>query len=220
MNVHAFTLAGADLHALATGALWWPTRRLLVVSDLHLGKSERVARRRGTMLPPYETPATLARLAADIAATDPETILCLGDSFDDREAADSLTPDDRAAITTLQQNRSWLWVEGNHDPGPLEGFGGTHLAEHREGPLAFRHIATDDTPELSGHYHPKASVRGLSRPSFLYDETRVILPAYGSYTGGLACEAPVLQKIMRPGAIAVLTGRRAIPVPMPRSAVA
>ncbi|MFQ6549183.1 ligase-associated DNA damage response endonuclease PdeM [Aestuariibius sp. 2305UL40-4] len=220
MNAHVFTLAGADLHALPTGALWWPARRLLVVSDLHLGKSERVARRRGTMLPPYETPATLSRLAADIAATDPAAILCLGDSFDDREAADSLTTDDRNAIATLQQNRTWLWVEGNHDPGPLDGFGGTPLAEHREGPLAFRHIATDATPELSGHYHPKASVRGQSRPAFLYDDTRVVLPAYGAYTGGLACEAPVLQKIMRPGAIAVLTGRRAIPVPMPRSAAA
>ena len=52
MNNHAFTLAGAALSARCSGALWWAERQVLVISDLHLGKSERIARLGGAMLPP------------------------------------------------------------------------------------------------------------------------------------------------------------------------
>ncbi|MEO1703838.1 MAG: metallophosphoesterase, partial [Pseudomonadota bacterium] len=55
MNEHEFSLAGATLTARASGALFWAASSMLVVSDLHLGKSDRIARRSGAMLPPYET---------------------------------------------------------------------------------------------------------------------------------------------------------------------
>lgn len=219
MNSHPFTLVGACLHARASGALWWAEKSLLVVSDLHLGKSERIARRSGAMLPPYETGDTLARLDAEISATQARHVICLGDSFDDRLAADHL-PDELALwLTRLMAGRRWVWIEGNHDPGPV-ALAGTHLAELQIAPLNFRHIArTSASGEVSGHYHPKAQItlrgRSISRPCFLYDSDRVIMPAFGTYTGGLRCTSPALTNIMRPETLAILTGPVPQAIPMP-----
>ncbi len=210
MNAYPFSLAGATLALLPSGALHWPTEGLLVVSDMHLGKSERIARRSGTLLPPYETRDTLARLDADIQATAARTVLCLGDSFDDAAAADALAEEDLAWLTRLMAGRRWLWIEGNHDPGPL-ALGGSHLAQFRLGPLVFRHIAEPaERGEVSGHYHPKATLalRGaaVTRRCLLLDQARAILPAYGSYTGGLPCTDTVFAGLMAADAWAVLLG--------------
>ena len=209
-----FTLSGETLTALPEGALWWGAARLLCVSDLHLGKSDRVARRRGTLLPPYETRATLDKLDALLDRLSPALVCCLGDSFDDLDAAGSLDEAERLQLTRQQAGRDWVWVEGNHDPGPVD-LGGRHLAELALGPLVFRHIATPGgTGEISGHYHPKCGVgRGGTRPAFLIDRARAILPAFGAFTGGLRGTHPALRGLMAPDATAVLTGRRAMPVP-------
>lgn len=219
MNTYDFTLAGADLVARPSGALFWPEQQLLVVSDLHLGKSERIARRGGGMLPPYDTRDTLARLDRELSETRPKTVLCLGDSFDDLTASTALQSDASAWITRMMAGRRWIWIEGNHDPGPVD-LGGTHMAELTLPPLTFRHIAAGDARgEVSGHFHPKATIhargKSVTRACFLYDEDRLILPAFGTYTGGLRCTAPVLQRLMRPDARAVLTGARTQVIPMP-----
>ena len=220
MNAYDFTLAGTPLKALSSGALFWPTENLLCVSDLHLGKSERRARLGDAHLPPYETRDTLSRLETDLKSTGAGTVICLGDSFDDREAAEAILESEKLWITALQAGRRWVWIEGNHDPGPVD-LGGAHLSELPRPPLTFRHIAKPgQSGEISGHYHPKASVdlrgRVLSRPAFLIDTDRVILPAYGTFTGGLRSSDKALQALMRPEAVAVLTGTTPRPIPMPR----
>jgi len=220
MSHHAFTLAGETLHALPSGALYWPAQALLCVSDLHFGKSERRVRRGGMVLPPYEVQDTLTRLQTDLDQTKAATVICLGDSFDDLAATDGLPDDARLWIARLQAGRRWIWVEGNHDPGPVD-LGGTHLADVTLPPLFFRHIALPaGIGEISGHYHPKAVLHSragsLSRPAFLIDRNRVILPAYGTYTGGLRSSDTVLSALLGPDAIAVLTGKAALVVPMPR----
>lgn len=212
MNGYHFNFCGTDCVALASGALFLPKHRLLCVSDLHLGKSERIARRSGVMLPPYEVQQTLQKLEDDIASTTPDCVICLGDSFDDLDAATHLTGDMRQWLTTMQAGRSWIWVEGNHDPGPVD-LGGTHRSEVHIASLVFRHIATNATAEISGHYHPKHRVAGRSKPAFLYDQDRMIMPAYGAYTGGLTSHAPDMRKLFRAAPIAILTGHKAIPVP-------
>jgi DNA ligase-associated metallophosphoesterase len=219
MNAHTFTLAGAALTALPSGALWWPDQGLLAVSDLHLGRSGRIARLGGTLLPPYEADETLSRLDADIDRTSARTVLCLGDSFDDMEAAGNAGGAE-GWLLRMMAGRRWIWVAGNHDPAPL-ALPGDHLAELRLGPLTFRHaaLATALPPaeaEVSGHYHPKARIAGQSRRCFLYDRRRLILPAYGAYTGGLSSSDTALSSLFGAGAIAVLTGAVARPLPMPR----
>ncbi len=220
MNTCEIPFCGLSLSALGSGALWWADQSLLVVSDLHLGKSERMARRGGSTLPPYETQDTLQRLEADLTRTQAKTVICLGDSFDDLGAALALPEEARLWITRLQAGRRWVWIEGNHDPGPVD-LGGTHLAELEVAPLTFRHIAQQGTTgEVSGHYHPKARVqmrgRSVSRPAFLFDAHRLILPAYGTYTGGLRSGSATLSRLMAADAHAVLTGPQPVTVPMPR----
>ncbi|GHG84143.1 ligase-associated DNA damage response endonuclease PdeM [Pseudodonghicola xiamenensis] len=220
MNGYDFTLAGVSLVALGSGALWWPDQRLLCVSDLHLGKSERLARRGGSTLPPYDTRDTLNRLAADLTRMQPRIVVCLGDSFDDLDAARALPQDERQWIAKLQAGRRWVWVEGNHDPGTT-GLGGTSLTELPVAPLTFRHIARPGASgEISGHYHPKATIRNrgraITRPAFLIDRARVLLPAYGTYTGGLRSADATLATLMRPEALALLTGPVVHAIPMPR----
>ncbi|MGR3501717.1 ligase-associated DNA damage response endonuclease PdeM [Pseudaestuariivita sp.] len=216
-----FSFCGARLSARGSGALWREETGTLVVSDLHLGKSERHARRAGIMLPPYEIDDTLTRLEGEVAALAPDVVVCLGDSFDDRRAVEGLTAAHRARLTALQTGRLWLWLEGNHDPGPLQ-LGGAHVATYRQSPLTFRHIATPEKGEISGHYHPKAAIptraRTISRPCFLVDTHRVIMPAFGTYTGGLRSDDITLSRLMAPDAMAILTGPRAFAFPMPRYA--
>lgn len=223
MNGYPIQLSGETLIARASGALWWAAFQTLIVSDLHLCKTERVARRSGQMLPPYETRDTLARLDAEIAALSPVRVICLGDSFDDTAAAAAMPEEERLWLARLMAGRRWIWIEGNHDPGPTD-LGGAHLAELAEGPLVFRHIAQAGAQgEISGHYHPKAVVqtrgRQVSRACFLHDDRRLLMPAFGTYTGGLRWDAAPLQALMDTGAKAVLTGRRAVAVPMPRYGV-
>jgi uncharacterized protein len=213
--MYSFTLAGCQLCALPSGALFWPDRQLLCVSDLHLGKSERIARRGGSLLPPYETRATLESLDSDIEATGARRIVCLGDSFDDLAAAEGLDPADQLWLTRLMAGREWIWIEGNHDAGPLE-LGGSHLADLQLGPLRFRHIATSDLGEISGHYHPKLRLAGKSLRCFLLDAHRLILPAYGTYTGGLWCADAILVGLMQPDALALALSKTILPLPMPR----
>lgn len=224
MNTHDFTFHGAALSALPSGALFWPDQGLLVVSDLHLGKSARLSAVGGAQLPPYETRETLQRLDEDLSATQAARMLCLGDSFDAAGLDAALPEDDLLWITRLQAGRDWIWLAGNHDPAPVT-LKGTHCAEYRAGPLIFRHIATrDGAGEVSGHYHPKARLvargRSLTRPCFLLDSRRLILPAYGAYTGGLYSDSPSLSGLMQDGAQAILTGPRPCAIPMPRRAAA
>lgn len=212
-----FLFQGEALVARASGALWWPARGVLSVGDLHFGKAQRYARARAAgLLPPYEMRETLARLDAEIAALDPAVVVALGDSFDDPEAEARLLAEDALWLDRLMAGREWHWITGNHDPGPV-ALGGSLLADWQAGPLIFRHIA-QGMAEVSAHYHPKARLAGRAAPCFLIDRDRVILPAFGAFTGGMECHLPPLGDLMGKGAIAVLTGQRARAIPMPRAA--
>ncbi len=220
MNMLQFDFAETRLCALGSGALWWPDRRLLVVSDLHLAKSDRIARRGGSLLPPYETRETLARLAADMTALHPDHVLCLGDSFDDPAGELALGPDDKARLEALIAQCTWTWISGNHDPAP-KSLGGTSADDYVACGLRFQHIASRDPvapmPEVSGHFHPKMHLPTragtVTRPAFLIGANRLILPAYGAYTGGMPVTDPALAGLVGPDARAVLTGPKPIAVP-------
>ncbi len=175
MNGFPFTLSGAALVALPSGALWWPEVEFLFVSDLHLGKAERISRKGGANLPPYEIQDTLNRLERDLEQTGASTMIYLGDSFDDLSAERAFPEDAQLWIERLQAGRPWIWIEGNHNPGPTH-LGGQHMAEFACGPLLFRHI-TDLalSGEVSGHYHSKAPIslrrRARSFACLLLNET-------------------------------------------------
>ena len=189
VDLATIEVASVGLHADLSGAAYWPEQRLLVVADLHLEKGSSLAAR-GLLLPPYDTAATLARLAAVIARHAPRVVVALGDSFHDGDGAARLADADRAALAALQRGRDWIWVTGNHDRAPAPGIGGAFARELVIGPLVFRHEpAADETGEIAGHLHPVArvAVRGgtLRRRCFAADGARLVMPAFGAYAGGL-----------------------------------
>lgn len=183
-------VAGASLVADLSGALFWPERRMLLVADLHLEKGSACALR-GSLLPPWDTAETLERLAWVVAFYDPSVVVALGDSFHDAAGAERLAPEDRAHLVSLQRGRDWVWIAGNHDPEPGRGVGGAFAREIRFGPLVLRHepAGLGTVGEIAGHLHPCARVvqrgRSLTRRCFATDGRRLVMPAFGAFTGGL-----------------------------------
>ena len=187
---HALVVAGAALLADPAGALYWPDEQLLVVADLHLEKGSAFARR-GVLLPPYDTAATLARLARLIERYAPRVLIALGDSFHDGNGPSRMSAADRAALEAFQHGRDWIWIAGNHDPDLPDGLGGRFADVLAFGPLTFRHEPSVNAAngEIAGHLHPVARVarrgRAVSRRCFAGDGRRLVMPAFGAYAGGL-----------------------------------
>lgn len=204
-----FSFCGHELMALPQGALFWPARRALLVADLHLEKASWFAAG-GQMLPPYDSLATLADLAAIAAATAPTEIWCLGDSFHDRDGCGRLPADARDLLLSLTAATRWTWLTGNHDPGFTDPCGGEIAGEAEVDGLLLRHEAdpAETRPELSGHFHPKLRIshrgRLVSRRCFVATETKLILPAFGSLTGGLDAHHPEIVKAVGEGAQALV----------------
>ncbi len=198
--------------ALPAGALFWPDRHALIVADLHFEKASSFAMR-GQMLPPYDTAATLAELAALCAATGAREVWCLGDSFHDPRGCERLSADDRAALTALTAARRWVWITGNHDAGLADQCGGELVAEAVLDGLVLRHEAdaAETRAELSGHFHPKlrVTVRGqrVARRCFVASATKLVLPAFGALTGGLDADHPEIVRAVGGGAEAWLPVR-------------
>jgi DNA ligase-associated metallophosphoesterase len=211
MTAAPIHLAGERLMLDPAGALHWPATGILCVSDLHLEKGSSYARK-GMLLPPWDTHATLDRLTLLLRRYQPRIVVALGDSFHDAEGATRLPAGEIARLNAMTQAHRFIWVQGNHDPAPPAGLGGDHVAEFATARLVFRHNAiTGATGEISGHYHPKATVsaRGgsVSRPCFIADARRIMLPAFGAYTGGLDVRDPAIMRLFPRGARVFLLGK-------------
>ena len=194
-----FSFAGETFVASPEGALHWPARNALLVADLHLEKASWFARL-GQFLPPYDSVATLTSLNELVEATGVHRLYCLGDSFHDRFGCDRLPDQARTLLRAMTDSLDWTWILGNHDPGFADHCGGVLIEEAEVGGIILRHEANrdDPRPEISGHYHPKyrVNVRGrhVSRRCFVASRTKLILPAFGSLTGGLDASHPEIVK--------------------------
>jgi hypothetical protein len=182
------SICGKALIADNTGAIYWPAEATLLVADLHLEKASAYANS-GALLPPYDTRETLIRLAQSIDRYQPRSVIALGDSFHDEGALERIDADDLERLRILQEDRDWIWLSGNHDP--RAGIGGRRADAIRLGGIALRHQPTRGaaTQEIAGHMHPAArlSLYGTSirRPCFVGNGRRIIMPAFGAFTGGL-----------------------------------
>lgn len=206
---------GESLLLDAAGALWWPAERTLAFADLHFEKGSAFARS-GQLLPPYDTRATLARIDALVAQYAPARVIALGDSFHDGGAADRLDKDERAALARLCASAEWIWIAGNHDPAPPAWLGGTVTSELMTGGLVFRHEPSParQPGEIAGHLHPCKTLmrrgRSLRRRCFVADGSRLVMPAFGAYTGGLDVREPALRALFGGTFLAYLLGQRRV----------
>ncbi|MBL0371861.1 ligase-associated DNA damage response endonuclease PdeM [Rhizobium sp. KVB221] len=172
------------------GAMLLPQHSLLCVSDLHLEKGAAFARR-GQLLPPWDTLATLRILAAVIARHDPRIVVSLGDNFHDRLGSVHMPAEFRAMINEMAHGREWIWINGNHDPDGVTDLAGTAADTLDYAGLHFRHepLKQPQPGEIAGHLHPAATLlrreRAVRRPCFATDGRRMIMPSFGVMTGGL-----------------------------------
>lgn len=189
-STQEIALCGKLFVADQSGALYWPAARALIVADLHLEKGSAAAQR-GRMVPPYDTRETLTCLAQALDRTNAETVIALGDSLHDTSACDRISDGDLEALRILQEDRLWIWLNGNHDPVIADTLGGRVMPELELEGIAFRHVPRPGrvTHEIAGHLHPAArlSMHGhlIRRPCFVGNGLRLVLPAFGAYTGGL-----------------------------------
>jgi DNA ligase-associated metallophosphoesterase len=204
-----FSFAGETFEATPEGALCWPAQQALLVADLHLEKASWFARV-GQFLPPYDSHATLTALAAEVERTGARRLFCLGDSFHDRFGCERLPASARELLTALTSKLDWTWIVGNHDPGFADHCGGRIEDEVEIGGIVLRHEAVRDEPrpEISGHFHPKLRVhlrgRRVSRRCFVTSATKIIMPAFGSLTGGLDAHHPEIIGSVGPNPAALV----------------
>ncbi|MEL6063652.1 MULTISPECIES: ligase-associated DNA damage response endonuclease PdeM [unclassified Methylobacterium] len=205
-------LAGETLVLDLCGGLWLPEHRTLIVSDLHLEKGSSYAARSGQFLPPYDTRETLACLHEAVVRHDPARVVALGDSFHDARGPERMEPGDRALVAALQEGRDWVWIAGNHDAAVSEGVGGRYAEALTLGGLLLRHEPSPgDAPgEIAGHLHPcgKVAMRGraVRRRCFVTDGTRLVMPAFGAYAGGLNVRDKAIDGLFPKGFTAHLLG--------------
>ncbi len=215
-----FSFAGETFEATPGGALHWPSQNALLVADLHLEKASWFAGF-GQFLPPYDSHATLTALSGEVEATGATRVYCLGDSFHDRLGCERLPPSARALLVSLTSRLEWTWIVGNHDPGFADHCGGRIADEVGLGGIVLRHEAVrgELRPEISGHFHPKLRVhlrgRLVSRRCFVTSASKIIMPAFGSLTGGLDARHPaILGSIGGNGAALVPVSDRLLRFPL------
>lgn len=215
-------LGDALVAALPDGALWVAHAKTLIVSDLHLEKASSFAQR-GQMLPPYDTHAALLKLTNLMLRLSPDIIVSLGDSFHDGQGPARMDARDRELLRLLMSRCDWVWVEGNHDGRAPETLGGVVREALHIGPLVLRHKPTPGpaSGEIAGHLHPCARVSGrgrsVRRRCFATDGARLIMPAFGAFTGGLNICDDAFAPFFPDGATALVLGKeRVLPAPQQR----
>jgi uncharacterized protein len=203
------SFAGETFLASASGALFWRAEQALLVADLHLEKASWFARL-GQLLPPYDSHATLTAIADEVERSGATRLYCLGDSFHDRFGCERLPADSRALLEEMTDRLDWIWIVGNHDTGFADHCGGRIVEEAEVGGIVLRHEAFpgDPRPEISGHFHPKLrlslSGRRISRRCFVASKCKLILPAFGSLTGGLDARHPEIVRAVSGDAVALV----------------
>ena len=198
---HRIRLGGLELIPDLSGALLAPDLKSLLVADLHLEKASNMARR-GVHLPPYDTRATLALLEAVIAHALPQRLIFLGDSFHDDGARERIDGTDLAKLREVTERAETIWITGNHDPHPPSDIGGRIASEVALGDVTLRHEPSplaEGEFEIAGHLHPGATVsqRGkrIRCKCLIGNGQRLVMPAFGSFTGALSISSEPFKKI-------------------------
>jgi len=204
------------------GTIYWPEQKVLIVSDLHLEKGAALSS--GAPLPAFDTIDTLQRLQRRVEALQPQTTILLGDSFHTTERAFRLPPDNLALLQKMGALTDFIWVTGNHDRHLPERLPGKATDEVTIQDIRFCHEADNLAGQytVSGHYHPKARVKlratTLSARCFVQDGINLIMPAFGSYTGGLnICHDAFAPFISQKSIIHLIHDNKAYSMPFQKS---
>ena len=196
------SFAGHKIELSPDGLIWIPALKLLCAADLHFEKGSFFSRF-ATLLPPYDSLENLVRLQRVLNFYQPDIFIAVGDSFHDQAAGLRMRPEHRLALNALiAQVPHWHWLKGNHDPDVADSINGQRGEELQHGGLTFRHqtLGIGVDAEISGHFHPKLRLKvrrqTITGACFVQQGSRLILPAFGQYTGGLDVHSAAFKAVM------------------------
>lgn len=201
-------MAKSCIHSTAQGDVifdgrkcaFLPKSKTLLVGDLHFEKASFLQFNGHAPLPAYDTDDTFLRLTAIVKDYAPAQIVVLGDSFHDEGAGERLSPAHFDKINALTQSvTKFTWILGNHDPSIPKGLHGDQQDHLSVDGFLLTHLPID-TPDneinICGHLHPKLKFkykrRSFTHPYFAAGDNRIIMPSFGTYTGGLYVSDPAI----------------------------
>lgn len=175
---------------LAERALYWPDRRLLIISDAHFGKVTHF-RKSGIGIPLQAAQQNLLRFEQLLKKTDAQSVLFLGDLFHSDLNSEWLS---FKSCVRRHPQTEFILVGGNHDILDPQSYANLRLTVEQEpyplGPFALSHHPYDqlDRYNLCGHLHPGVRLAGSGRqslrlPCFFFGKQQGVLPAFGEFTG-------------------------------------
>ena len=183
------------------GTLYWPKMKVLIAADLHLEKSSFYAFHKVSNLPPYDSIDTISRLKKKIKQLNVKSLILLGDIFHDKDGYKRMKNNTKKILQDICNEYLVIWIIGNHD-GILAPANTLVYEDYLIENIKFTHISSSGALfEISGHYHPKATFKykgkKIAKPTFLVSTNKIILPAYGTYTGGLSINSQVFKKVFK-----------------------
>ena len=192
----AVQVAGELLLLLPEKAVFWPAAKMLIIADIHFGKAASF-RALGVPVPRGTTTENLTGLDALVERHQARHVVFLGDFLHARAAHASSTQQAMLAWRRSRPDLRLTLVRGNHDKhagDPAASLGIELVDEpHAVGPFAFCHhpdldLDGSDGYALAGHVHPAwvlaTRFDSLRLPCFVVGTRRMILPSFGSFTGG------------------------------------
>jgi len=178
------------------GSCFHKQSKTLIVADLHLEKA--FSQSSAVLIPGYDTKETLILLEAALIRNEVQNCIFLGDSFHNASSAQLLAEPYKEKLIQLSKIKHFKWVLGNHDPLLPDFLPGERCQSTYIDSIELKHQPQQDENEMLiiptkgqiiGHYHPKAKVRlrasNTTGKCFIFDQKRMIIPAFGVYTGGL-----------------------------------
>tara|TARA_X000000950_G_scaffold289123_1_gene409971 strand:+ start:16118 stop:16771 length:654 start_codon:yes stop_codon:yes gene_type:complete len=182
------------------GILYWPKNFVLVVSDLHLEKSSYFAKF-GQFLPPYDSIETLNLLDEILKQHKVKTVILLGDVFHDNDGYDRLDRRAKLIFNKINNKYNLLFVVGNHDQDINIPNIKTYEDITIDG-INFSHKPSNlNSHQVFGHFHPKILLKlngkRIFKKCFIVSSTKICMPAFGVFTGGLNVESDIFKKIFK-----------------------
>lgn len=198
-----FSTGAGDIVLDYRKAAFLPESETLLVADLHFEKASYLQAKGHAPVPAYDTPDTLERLQQLIKLYRPKRVAALGDSFHDIAAGERLSPESFKAVNDIVDSvESFIWILGNHDPDIPKGLKGAQEDHLQDGSFLLTHLPVEpeDGLNICGHLHPKVKIktgrRDFWKPCFACSEDRIIMPSFGTFTGGLDVEHEAIKEVL------------------------
>ena len=172
-------------------AIYWPAQKMLILSDLHIGKSAYF-RKSGIQVPLTIAHSDLEKIDQLISTYQINNILVTGDMFHNYMNTDV---DDFSRWRYKHSAIKIRLVKGNHDGLKLPDYQKLNIEvlekEYLLKPFRFIHEqpqVNDEYYSLTGHIHPGITLFGKARQRmrfacFHFGEYGATLPAFSAFTG-------------------------------------